>query len=64
MHTSVFGDWRNHSGGDKEGIIVSNPAEEDEAAGTNDDIKDSLLHIMTIVGVVIGSIVAFSTMMS
>lgn len=22
MHTSVFGDWRNHSSGDKEGIIV------------------------------------------
>jgi hypothetical protein len=22
MHTSVFGNWRNHSGGDKEEIIV------------------------------------------
>jgi hypothetical protein len=49
--------WRKTADGDSV-LIVSNPAEEDEAAGTNADIKDSLLHILTIVGVVIGSMAA------
>lgn len=49
--------WRKTADGDTV-LIVSNPAEEDETDGTNADIKDSLLHILTIVGVVIGSMAA------
>lgn len=46
--------WRKTADGDSV-LIVSNPEEEDETAGTNADIKGSLLHILTIVGAIIGS---------